>query len=50
MEMWIQQAGSALFSPPLDELHSPSVGVWQDELSILGTQVKAEQDTAIMLL
>lgn len=41
----------ALLCPPdsaVEEPQPPSVGVWQDELSILGTQIKAKQERILL--
>lgn len=39
---------SVLLTQPVEEPQPPSVGVWQDELSILGTQIKAKQERILL--
>lgn len=39
---------SVLLTQPVEESQPPSVGVWQDELSILGTQIKAKQERILL--
>lgn len=39
---------SVLLTQPVQEPQPPSVGVWQDELSILGTQIKAKQERILL--